>query len=231
MNTTNATNIEVLHRSELPLGGFAGLKEHRIVQDRAAWGSQRSPGAWDGLGNFVYLADARFIPHGETGLHPHHEIDVISVLVEGRIAHGGSLEGGNVLAAPQVQVQSAGGEGFQHNEVNPGAEENRMIQLWVLPEHCGQPAGYRVFDPGLGEVTRVYGHGTQFASQTSIDIAMLRKTQETSFDGEFLAYLARGRAMANGMEINDGDLIRGIGLSLRAIEDVQMIIVQSAKNK
>ena len=33
-----------------------------------------------------------------------------------------------------VQVQRAGGEGFSHNEINPDDIENRMIQLWVVPE-------------------------------------------------------------------------------------------------
>jgi hypothetical protein len=33
------------------------------------------------MGNFVYLADARFLPRGETHLHSHREIDVISVMV------------------------------------------------------------------------------------------------------------------------------------------------------
>ena len=77
------------------------------------------PGTWPGLGNFVYLADAKFIPNGETHLHPHKEIDVISVIVKGRISHEGTLEQGKTLEKNHVQVQRAGGQGFTHNEVNP----------------------------------------------------------------------------------------------------------------
>lgn len=100
-------NLQILHRDDLPLGGFAGLKEHRLVKDRRIGGDGN---AWNGLGNFVYLADARFLPKGETKMHPHKEIDVISVMVEGRIAHEGSLEHGQSLEANQVQAQRAGGE-------------------------------------------------------------------------------------------------------------------------
>lgn len=227
MNSTDKTRV--LHRDDLPLGGFAGLMEHRLVQDRRAWGTHRNPNSWDGIGNLVYVADARFIPHGETGLHPHHEVDVISVMVEGRIAHGGSLEDGQVLHAPQVQVQRAGGDGFQHNEVNPDDTSNRMIQLWVLPDEQGQAAEYRVLDPEQGGVTRILGGDESvrsLPSRTTIDLAMLNKQQDAFFPGEFLAYLTRGRALANGIEISDGDLIRGDGLDITPLEDIQLIVVQ-----
>jgi redox-sensitive bicupin YhaK (pirin superfamily) len=106
---------------------------------------------------FVYLADARFMPHGETHMHNHHEIDVISVLVDGRLSHEGSLQHGKNLYSNDVQVQRAGGEGFSHNEINPDENWNRMIQLWVLPEQAGQPADYKVYQPVTGELTRIYG--------------------------------------------------------------------------
>ena len=228
MNNTN--EIKVLHRDDLPLGGFAGLKEHRLVQDRQAWGSHRNPTAWDGIGSFVYLADARFLPHGETGLHPHHEIDVISVMVEGRIAHAGSLQDGHILAVPDVQVQRAGGEGFQHNEVNPDSEENRMIQIWVLPEQQGAPAGYSVMTPPQGEVTRIYGsedsQNATFPSRTSIDIAMLDAEQNIEIEGDFMAYLTQGEGLANGNGVTDGDLMRGAGLTFQASTKVQLIVVR-----
>ena len=76
--------MEILHRNDLPEGGFAGLREYRLVMDSKAFGDQRDPGTREGVGNFVYLADARFLPGGETRQHRHREIDVISVRVEGR---------------------------------------------------------------------------------------------------------------------------------------------------
>ena len=124
---------QVLHRDDLKLGGFAGIREHRLVIDPRVFGNNSSD-AWPGIGNFVYLADAKFIPNGETHLHPHKEIDVISVIVKGRIAHQGTLSEGSVIEANQVQVQRAGKEGFSHNEVNPDDVENRMIQMWITPD-------------------------------------------------------------------------------------------------
>lgn len=114
--------MEILHRDTLTLGGFAGLKEHRLVGDPRAFGAHVPAGSWPGIGNFVYLADARFLPHGETGMHPHHEIDVISVMVEGRIAHGGTLGEGEEIGPHEVQVQRAGGGGILPQRDEPRRE-------------------------------------------------------------------------------------------------------------
>ena len=136
--------IQTLNRDSLELGGFAGILEHRLVVDPKVFGSHNT-GAWPGIGNFVYLADAKFVPNGETRLHPHKEIDVISIIVDGRISHKGTLEEGKTIEANHVQVQRAGGEGFLHNEVNPDDKENRMIQMWVTPEKSGNTAGYKSY--------------------------------------------------------------------------------------
>ncbi|MCK5666803.1 MAG: hypothetical protein KAI17_25110, partial [Thiotrichaceae bacterium] len=67
--------IKILQRDELPLGGFAGLKEHRLIMSPELFGEYVNVGTWPGIGSFVYLADARFNPKGETRMHDHKEID------------------------------------------------------------------------------------------------------------------------------------------------------------
>jgi redox-sensitive bicupin YhaK (pirin superfamily) len=194
------------------------------------FGSQENrDGSWPGLGNFVYLADARFMPHGETRMHRHHEIDVISVLVDGRLSHAGSLENGKNLMANDVQVQRAGGEGFSHNEINPDEEWNRMIQLWVLPEQAGQPADYKVYQPVNGELMQIYGgeqkHEVDFPATTNIGVSLLSNGQEIKVDAPFMAYVTRGKGLANGESVEDGTLFRGDGLNFEATDEVQLIVI------
>ncbi len=223
-------NMEILHRDNLKLGGFAGLREHRLVMDPKVFGDSADSGSWSGIGNFVYLADAKFIPKGETHLHPHREIDVISLIVDGKISHEGTLQAGNVINTNQVQVQRAGGEGFTHNEVNPDDKENRMIQLWVTPEKAGEKAGYKLYSLEQGNIIRVYG-GTNnqsetFASQTIIDVGLIDANQKISFDGEFIAYVTRGNGILQGESVTNGDLIHGYDLTFEANTDSQIIIVR-----
>lgn len=220
--------LQILHRDDLKRGGFAGLREHRLVMNPQVFGSSEQ-GTWPGIGNFVYLADAKFIPNGETHLHPHKEIDVISVVVEGRIEHKGTLEEGNILQTNQVQVQRAGGEGFAHNEVNPDDKENRMIQLWVIPEKSGESAGYKLYELQQGKLIRVYGGSNEqkktFPSKTVIDVGLLDAGQEIKIDGEFIAYLTLGGGTIDGKIVKDGDLVKGNNLKFQTSDETQIIII------
>lgn len=221
--------MEILQRDDLKRGGFAGLRETRMVMDRRLFGGGAESGTWDGIANFVYLADARFLPKGETRLHSHQEIDVISVMVEGRIAHEGSLEHGQEMGSHHVQAQRAGGEGFSHNEINPDDTENRMIQLWVQPERAGEPAGYKLYSPKEGEMTRVYGGSTDqdetLDSHTLIDVGLLAKGNNVTIDGPFLAYVTRGSGRINDKTVSEGDLIQGENLEFNTVEPTQLIVV------
>lgn len=225
-------SVKILHRDDLMLGGFAGLKEHRLVVEPRLFGEGVEEGSWPGIGNFVYLADARFDPKGETMLHNHREVDVISVIVEGRIDHEGSLENGTGLKTNDVQVQRAGGEGFSHNEINPDDEKNRMIQIWVLPEHAGEKADYRLYKPKEGAVTRVYGGGEDrkdtFSARTTVDVARLNPGEEFDSAEPFMAYVTGGRGtLGGGEEVSDGDLMRGDYLHFSAETGCELIVIRA----
>ena len=224
--------MEVLTKSELREGGFAGLKEHQFVMGKKAFGPNRNPQTWDGLGNFVYLADARFMPKGETLMHGHKEIDVISVMVKGRINHEGSLEHGQMMNAKQAQVQRAGGEGFSHNEVNPDSEENQMIQLWVLPERSGEKAGYKLYSPKTGELTRIYGgevgQDKTFDSRTQISVANLEEGNRFEQNTASLVYVSDGEVEIDGARIEAGTLVRSDAFTLVALTSAQVIVIDKS---
>ena len=225
--------MQVLSRKSLPLGGFAGLTEHRLVTDRRIFGGRKAPNTFDGIGNFVYLADAQFNPNGETGMHPHKEIDVISIMMAGRVSHEGSLEHGQSLNTGEAQVQRAGGEGFSHNEVNPDNSKNRMLQLWVLPDESDQCAGYKHYSLKTKGITRIYGgkkgQSETFDSKTCIDIVRLSKGGSIQFDHEIVAYISQGNAVFSdensSFEAEDGDLIRSYKTDITATGDVEIVVV------
>lgn len=227
--------MQILDRKSLPLGGFAGLTEHRLVTDRRIFGGRKAPNTFDGIGNFVYLADAQFNPHGETRMHPHKEIDVISVMMAGRVSHEGSLKNGQSLNAGEAQVQRAGGEGFSHNEVNPDNTKNRMLQLWVLPEESGQSASYKHYTIKAQGITRIYGGNKNqtntMASKTTIDIVRLPQGQYIEFNDETLVYVSKGKAdfldENSVFSAEDGDLIRSYKTEITATSDVEVIVIRN----
>ncbi len=223
--------MEILHRNDLEQGGFADVREYYLVEDPRVMGGNIEETSWLGIGNFVYLADSKFNPKGNTRMHSHKEIDVISFILKGRLTHEGSLANGQNLSEMQVQVQRAGGEGFSHNEINPDDTENRMLQLWMLPETKGEPAGYKLYNLEWGKVTKVYGgaknQNETFDNHTLMDVAMMKEGQSFSIEGEFIAYIALGKGTANEQKVSEGDLIRGQGLSFTAEQESQLIFVQN----
>lgn len=220
--------MEILYRDKVTMTRFAGVREHRLVTDPRVFAADSTESAWVGIGNLVYLADARLLAAGETRMHSHRKIDVITVMVEGRIQHEGSLEHGQTLAADEVQVQRAGGEGFSHNEINPDDVENRLIQIWVLPERNGEAADYRHYHLPTSGLTRVYGGEPDqvktFAAKTLIDVACLKGGQSMDVAAPFLAYLARGKGFANEDSIAAGTLLRGDQLTFDCTEDARLIL-------
>ncbi len=224
-----AEKMKTLTFEQLPQGGFAGLIEKRFVINQHVFGRSNTK-AFSGLGNFVYLADANFLPYGETHMHDHKEVDVISVVVDGELDHQGSLGDGQRLSSGAVQVQRAGGEGFRHNEINPHDSENHMIQLWVLPDEAGSAADYQVYQAAPGELIQVYGGNkseqARFNSKISISVSNMLTEQSVTLDREALLYLSKGRAEVNGEEIEARSLVHcSEGINFKGLTDGQAIFI------
>ncbi len=230
--------MNILSRDSISLGGFAGIKEHRLVTDSRIFGSRKKPETSEGLGNMVYLADAKYNPKGESGMHPHSEIDVISVIIDGRVSHEGSMEHGKDLIAGDIQVQRAGSEGFEHNEINPDNRTNRMLQIWALPEAKGQSAAYKSYTPKLDGVTRIYGgsknQSETFDSHTIIDIVHLKADKSITLERGQLSYIITGEAVITELKnrkkggifsIKEGDLIRSRDARITATNNLHMVVV------
>jgi redox-sensitive bicupin YhaK (pirin superfamily) len=230
--------MKILSRDSIELGGFAGIVEHRLVTDSRIFGEHKKPENLEGLGNMVYLADAQYNPFGSSGMHPHSEIDVISIIINGRVSHEGSMEHGKDLIAGDVQVQRAGSEGFCHNEINPDNGKNRMLQVWALPEEKGQRASYKAYTPKLDGVTRIYGgdksQNDTFDSHTIMDIVHLKAGTNLDLNNETLIYVITGKAEISEQENGDstvinsivsGDLVRSTAVKVSAINDAHLLVV------
>lgn len=221
--------MEILKYEEIRQGGFAGVVERSMVMDRRAFGERKNPNSFDGIGNFIYLADGNIVANGETTMHPHHEIDVITVMVDGRVRHAGSLGDGEELTAGMAQVQRAGGEGFTHNEINPDDTQNRVIQMWVAPETPGEPAGYKTYTLDQGKRVHVYGGSKDqsecFDGKTQVDIVNASAGQRVRQDGPVIMYVSKGGGDANGRQLDARTLVQSDGIDFTAREDAQVILV------
>ncbi|GEC79755.1 pirin family protein [Flavobacterium aquatile] len=68
------------------------------------------------------------------GTHPHDNMEIITIPLEGDLAHKDSMGNTETIKTGDVQVMSAG-TGVQHSEFNPNADQRtKLFQIWLFPK-------------------------------------------------------------------------------------------------
>lgn len=76
------------------------------------------------------------------GMHPHREMEIVSIVLKGQLKHEDSTGNSEILRPGQVQRMTAG-TGIVHSEMNPSStEEVNFLQLWFLPNEQGLEPSY-----------------------------------------------------------------------------------------
>lgn len=88
------------------------------------------------------INEDRVAPGQGFGTHAHKDMEIISYVLEGALAHRDSLGTGEVLRPGEFQRMTAG-TGIQHSEFNPSETEPvHFYQIWIMPERRGLPPTY-----------------------------------------------------------------------------------------
>jgi redox-sensitive bicupin YhaK (pirin superfamily) len=87
----------------------------------------------NGFGLLITLNDDIVKPAGGFGLHPHVNMEIISVMLKGKMNHKDTMGFSEVVEKDWVQIMSAG-SGLKHEEHNVGDEDVNFLQIWVEPK-------------------------------------------------------------------------------------------------
>ncbi|MEY4964155.1 MAG: hypothetical protein RLZZ323_1474 [Bacteroidota bacterium] len=80
------------------------------------------------------------------GTHPHDNMEIITIPLEGDLAHKDSMGNASTIKTGDVQVMSAG-TGIQHSEFNPNHDQQtKLFQIWLFPK-------YRNIEPRYQQIT------------------------------------------------------------------------------
>ncbi len=110
--------------------------------------------AWMGFGPLRVINDDTIAAGRGFGMHPHRDMEIITVMVDGELHHRDSMGHAEVLRAGEVQRMGAG-TGVVHSEINGGDQPCRLLQIWIEPSSTGLPPAYeqRPFPPQAGRWT------------------------------------------------------------------------------
>ena len=97
--------------------------------------------AWTGFGPLLVINDDTIAAGKGFGMHPHRDMEIVTVMVDGQINHRDSMGHAEVLRAGEVQRMSAG-TGIVHSEMNLGDQPCRPLQIWIQPQHMGITPSY-----------------------------------------------------------------------------------------
>jgi len=204
-----------------------------------------------GVGNLRVINDDRIQPGAGFGTHGHRDMEIISYVLQGALAHQDSLGNGEagsgnvgVIRPGDVQRMSAG-SGVLHSEFNHAKDEpTHFLQIWILPDEHGIAPGYeqRHFDDaekrgrlrliaapdGAGGAVTVHADARVYAGL--FDGA---ERADVRLDPQRPAYvhLARGALEVNGRRLAAGDAVTLRGeplLQLARGEDAEVLVFDLA---
>jgi quercetin 2,3-dioxygenase len=155
------------------------------------------------------------------GTHAHRDMEIISYVLSGELAHKDSMGNGSTIRPGDVQRMSAG-SGVRHSEFNPSpSEATHFLQIWIQPDQLNIAPSYeekrftadekrgrlRLIaspDRAVGSLlihqdTRIYAGMFEAGEQAELDVQGGRR---------IYLHVARGSVTANGIALEGGDALR-----------------------
>jgi redox-sensitive bicupin YhaK (pirin superfamily) len=172
-----------------------------------------------GFRSLRVINDDRVAPAGGFGTHAHRDMEIITYVLDGAIAHKDSLGTGSVIRPGDVQKMSAG-TGIRHSEFNNSQTEPvHFLQIWIIPDRNGVAPGYQQLnfsrESKLGKLLLVASnekrddiiHIQQDAKMyvTVLDSADQRVEHTLAAGRHAWVHVARGSAVVNGNTLKAGD--------------------------
>ncbi|WP_447981819.1 pirin family protein [Achromobacter kerstersii] len=173
-----------------------------------------------GFGALRVINDDRIAAGRGFGTHGHRDMEIITYVLDGAIAHKDSMGSGSTIQPGNVQRMSAG-RGVMHSEFNPLPDtETHMLQIWIEPDVTGIAPEYeeRSFSDAQKR-GRLQALVSPDGEDGSMKIHQDARLYGGLFDGDESAtlnlaagrrswvHVARGSIVVNGTELSTGDAV------------------------
>lgn len=176
-------------------------------------------------------------------LHPHRDMEIISYVVDGELAHGDSMGNKNTITRGHVQYMSAG-TGISHTEHNFGDTRSRFLQIWIVPDEKDLTPNYGDHrfkwedrkNKWLQIVSSREGDAPIKINQdANIHVLELDKDREIDFKvgNDRQAYLVQieGSSEINDISLDDRDALEIVeeNIRIKAKDKAHLLIIEMKK--
>jgi len=184
-----------------------------------------------GFGHLRVINEDRIQPGTGFGTHGHRDMEIISYVLEGALAHKDSMGNGSAIVPGDVQRMSAG-KGVLHSEFNHAQDGvTHFLQIWIEPNVTGIPPSYeqKHFDAASkrGRLRLVASpdgrEGSVKIHQDALLYAALldgadRAVHKLQPGRRAYVHVARGKLEINGQPLEAGDALKAVGASEIVLE-------------
>ena len=184
-----------------------------------------------GFGPLRVINEDRIAPGTGFGTHGHRDMEIISYVLDGALAHQDSMGNGSVIRPGDVQRMSAG-TGVMHSEYNHQADApTHFLQIWIIPDRLGVAPGYEEKHFSAQDKRgRLRLIASPQGDEGSVRIYQQARVYAGLFDGSERAHLAiapdrlvyvhvaRGVISLNGQSLKTGDAAKLTGESQVLLE-------------
>jgi len=198
-----------------------------------SFGSYYNP-AQMGYRSLRVINEDRIDPSSGFPTHPHRDMEIISYVVEGALAHRDTTGADGVIRPGDIQAMSAG-TGVRHSEFNGLANaKTRFLQIWIIPDKAGHEPRYgQVTIPDAEKSNALRLLAGPEEKDGSLRINQDAKLYGSKLDaGKNVSYnLAKGRGawvqvVDGAIEVNGMPMKSGDGA---AIEDVGELVISASQ--
>jgi len=193
-----------------------------------------------GWGNLRVINEDRVAPGRGFGTHGHRDMEIVSYVLEGELAHKDNMGNGRAIPPGDVQRMSAG-RGVMHSEYNHAPNDTtHFLQIWIEPNVRGIAPSYeqRTFSSSekRGALRLVASpDGAQDSVKLNADARLYAglfggpEAAKLALDPQRKAYvhLVRGELVVNGQPLSGGDaalLDQESSLELKAGRDAEVLV-------
>ncbi len=189
-----------------------------------------------GFGVLRVLNDDIIEPGQGFGTHPHDNMEIITIILDGALEHRDSMGSGSVIYPGEVQVMSAG-SGVTHSEFNPSKEEKTyLLQIWIntkernikprydqrMFDTAAQKNNFNILVSGLGDDNSLYIHQDAVIAKAELEQgAVVEYKLKNNNNGVYLFVID------GAIETADEKLFKRDAIGLY---DIEKIIVGATEN-